>query len=184
MNPPDENQDSFDVLGNERQEMRLGAKMAASRRCAICQQPILRVAECRTIHHAGKEFIAHGLCLVRLRRLAFDLLETPSPIPTLTRPYGLNEFLLMKRPRTDVEILSCVAYYRQAKEKSPIALTSIDVEQQLHYTGYKVADIHTAFQQAVDSLGYFKRSLEAGSEYFFLTKKGVQMVEQLPIISD
>jgi hypothetical protein len=152
--------------------------------CAICSRPIERPEDLRQVQHADKQFCAHGVCLVRLRRLACKLLEIPAPVPTIIRPLTLNEFLLAKRPRTDLEILCCIAYYQQSCKGGGKVLTADFVENQLRFSAYKISNVADALQNALDNYSYFKRKHKNDVEEFLLTEKGIRIVKELPVVND
>ncbi|MFW9986374.1 MAG: hypothetical protein ACFFDJ_07425 [Candidatus Odinarchaeota archaeon] len=152
--------------------------------CAICSRPIERLEELRHVQHAGKHFYAHGICLVRLRRLACKLFEISAPVPTIIRPLTLNEFLLAKRPRTDIEIVCCVAYYQQQYMSEKKSLTADFIENQLRFSAYKVANVAQALQKATANYSYFTQSYRIDKEEFMLTDQGVRIVKDLPEIND
>lgn len=134
----------------------------------------------RKICSAGKDFVAHGSCLSRLRQLACELNGKTPPIPTLLRPLTLNEFLLAKRPRTSVEILLCIAYYHQALNDTSFVLTVSLVQSNLEYSAFKIDDIPSALQDATDKLAYFTCRKSNNLEKYSLTEKGRRVVVSLP----
>ena len=152
--------------------------------CAICSRPIERIEELRHVQHAGKQFCAHGICLVRLRRLACKVFDIPAPVPTITRPLTLNEFLLAKRPRTDIEILCCVAYYQQHYMDDEKSLTVDFIESQLLFSAYKISNVAQVLQKAIETYSYFTRSYRDDKEEFLLTNQGVRIVKELPEINE
>lgn len=152
----------------------------ASGFCAICLRPIEREQELRTIRHEDKEFVAHGYCLIRLRRLACNIDGMRPAMPTLTRPLTLNEFLLVKRPRNAAEILCCIAFHQQTRNDREFAISNTFVEEQLQLSPFKIADVPAAFQRATDVLEYFTCDRESVPDSFVLTEKGRQVVSRLP----
>ncbi|MFX1563595.1 MAG: hypothetical protein ACFFDP_09855 [Promethearchaeota archaeon] len=152
--------------------------------CVVCHRRIMQSKELRIIHHGEKQFVAHGACLVRLRRLLCDFLNIPAPTPTITRALTLNEFLLTKRPSEDAEILACLAYYHQTRSGHPVPISKTFVKEQLRYTGYKIQDIDGGLQQAIDQLAYFEPQKKRGKTVYTLTEKGVKRVEHLPASHD
>ena len=154
-----------------------------SGRCVICSRTIERPKEARIIHLRDTEFLAHAFCLLRLRRLACELYETPLPVPTLNRPLTLNEFLLVKRPQTDVEILCCLGFFHQHVESGGVLHEAMIIEK-LRYSAFKIKDVPSALCEATDALGYFERQLREDKETFMITKKGREMALQLPKIPE
>jgi len=148
--------------------------------CAICLRPIEREQELRTIRHEDKEFTAHGYCLTRLRRLACNINGMRPAMPTLARPFTLNEFLLVKRPRDAAEILCCIAFHHQTRNAQEVAISKVFVEEQLQLSPFKIADVSAAFQTATEVLDYFICRTQKGSITFVLTEKGRQVVNRLP----
>jgi hypothetical protein len=96
----------------------------------------------------------------------------------------LGEFLLSKRPRTDAEILACVAYYHQGQTNQPVAFTAASLDEQLRYTGFKVRDFQATLKHAVDQLAYLEACSESGMAFHRLTSKGADLVEHLPATGD
>ncbi len=133
---------------------------------------------------AGSEFSAHGFCLVRLRRLACDIIEPASAVPTLIRPLTVNEFLLMKRPQTASEILACIAVYYQKQNGPDFVLTRRIVEDSLQFSAFKIENISKALLEASNKLGFFLWQKTGKLDEFLLTEKGRQLVIQLPEISE
>jgi hypothetical protein len=148
--------------------------------CAICSRPIEREQERRTIRHEDKQFVAHGYCLMRLRRLACNFDGKRPVLPTLMRPLTLNEFLLVKRPQNSAEILCCIALYHETCSAREITMSYTFVEDQLQLSPFKIANIPDAFQHATDVLEYFIRDTEGDQSRFVLTDKGRQVVNRLP----
>jgi len=112
---------------------------------------------------------------------AFD---SPLPIPTLTRSLTLGEFLLTKRPRTDAEILACIAYYHEALSAQLVTFTAVVLEQELRYTGFKIHDFEAALRIARDQFAYIEVLSEKGTLRHRLTTKGTCLVEHLPAAED
>ena len=122
---------------------------------------------------------AHAVCLLRLRRLACELYDTASPLPTLNRPLTLNEFLLSKRPRSDIEILCCLAFHLQ-HHNSKMKVNAKTVQQQLRVSAFKIPDPASALLEGTDKFGYLKRVENEEPTHFVLTEKGLQFVRRLP----
>jgi len=131
------------------------------------------------IRLAESEFLAHSVCLLRLRRLACKMYETPSPIPTLTRPLTLTEFLLSKRPATETEILCCLAFYQRCNA-SEEGLTAPMVQQQLRLSPYKISNISAALKEAAEKHGCLRNKSNTDREMFVLTEEGLNIIKQLP----
>jgi hypothetical protein len=148
--------------------------------CAICNKLILNQAELRTISHANRQFHAHGQCLLQLRQLALKAYSNPPPLPTLLRPMTLSEFLLSKRPKDDVEILTCLAYYLEKHTHPPQLLNSQTIEKLLHFTGFKIKNKEAALRKATQEFAFLKLCSTNTGESYKLTKKGVQRVKHLP----
>jgi len=156
----------------------------ASQRCVLCRELIQHGARLRTITSGNRNFPVHAACLDHLHSLLHDAFDSPLPIPTLTRPLTLSEFLLTKRPHTDAEILACVAYYHQAQTNQPFAFTAASLDEQLRYTGFKVQDFRAALKHAVDQLAYLEACSDSGKAFHLLTAKGAHFVEHLPATGD
>ena len=152
-------------------------------RCVVCLRAIERPEEARTIHLKESELLAHAFCLLRLRRLACDIYEIPLPVPTLNRPLTLNEFLLVKRPQTDGEVLCCLGLF-QLRAESVGVLHEAMIIDQLRYSAFKIKDVTSALREASDTLGYFERHMENGQETFMITKRGIQVAQQLPAVPE
>ncbi|MFW9831402.1 MAG: hypothetical protein ACFFD8_06475 [Candidatus Thorarchaeota archaeon] len=148
--------------------------------CAICLRLIKRKAELRKVCVGSTEFVAHGFCLNKLRRLACDIDGMTRPMPTLLPPLTLNEFLLAKRPSTAAEILCCIAFFFQESSSPECLLTVALVEDTLQYSPFKINDIPRVLLTATDSLSYFQRQEVNNREVFILTEKGRRVVKQLP----
>ncbi|MFX1577526.1 MAG: hypothetical protein ACFFCF_10170 [Promethearchaeota archaeon] len=154
-----------------------------ARRCEICLRPIERKADIRIIRLKDSEFLAHAFCLLRLRRLACKLYQTPSPIPTLNRELTLNEFLLSKRPQNDAEIICCIASYLHLTNPKR-GLTPSMVKKELRFAAFKITDIKSAFHEASEKLGYLRKHDSLQQEAFIITEKGLSMVKRLPGVFD
>ena len=150
-----------------------------SSRCAICSRIIDSEEERRFIQSAGSTVSVHGICLMRLRRLACEADGRTPSLPTLTRSLTLNEFLLTRHPQTGVDTFSCVAYYVQVKTKQKATLTLDRIQHLLQYSAYKIPQLEEVAEKAV-TLGLVKMHKPRGVTYYTITAKGREVVEQLP----
>lgn len=165
-------------------QVKVSGPQDAGSRCVLCRELIHHSADMRIITSGNRQFPVHAACLDRLHSLLQDAFDIPLPTPTLTRSLTLGEFLLTKHPRTDAEILVCVAYYHQAQTTQPVTFTARVLEQELRYTGFKVHDFDAALRVARDQLAYLEMSSENGAIGHRLTRKGTLLVEHLPHTDD
>lgn len=156
----------------------------AGSRCVLCREVIHHGARLRTITSGKRQFPVHAACLDHLHSLLHQAFDSPLPTPTLTRSLTLGEFLLTKRPRTDAEILACIAYHQQAKTNQPVDFSAALLDEQLRYTGFKVRDLQAALKHAVDRLAYLEACSESGMAFHRLTAKGDHLVGHLPATAD
>jgi hypothetical protein len=105
-------------------------------------------------------------------------------MPTLTRPLTLNEFLLIKKPQNDIEILCCIGYYHQICNSQQLIMTTANLEEQLKLSPFKIANIAEALHQATEEFGCLTLQHENGIAYYSLTENGQNVVNQLPKMSD
>lgn len=156
----------------------------AGPRCVLCRELIHDDARLRTITSGNRQFPVHATCLDRLHTMLHDAFDTPLPTPTLTRILTLGEFLLTKRPRTDGEILACIAYYHQAVTAQPVTFTAIVLDEELRYTGFKIRDFDAALRAARDQFAYLEPFSANGVTRHRLTTRGARLVEHLPATDD
>ncbi len=148
--------------------------------CAICNKLILNQAELRRICHANRQFYAHGQCLLWLRQLALKAYNNPPPLPTVLRSMTLSEFLLSKRPKDDVEVLTCLAYYLEKIAQPPRLLNSKIIEELLHFTGFKIKNKEAALRKATQEFVFLKHCKTNTGESYKITENGVHRVKHLP----
>ena len=165
-------------------EMEVTSPKDAGPRCVLCRELVQHGASLRAITSGKRQFPVHAACLDHLHSLLHDAFDSPLPTPTLTRSLTLGEFLLTKRPRTDAEILACVAYYHQAQTNQPVAFTAASLDEQLRYTGFKIRNFQATLKHAVDQLAYLEACSESGMAFHRLTAKGAHLVEHLPATGD
>ena len=154
-----------------------------SSRCAICSRLIDSEEERRFIQSAGSTLSVHGICLMRLRRLACEADGRTPSLPTLTRSLTLNEFLLTRHPQTGADIFSCVAYYVQVKTKEEEHLTLDRIQHLLQYSAYKIPKLEEVAGKAV-TLGLVELHKLRGATHYIITAKGREVVERLPPIPE
>lgn len=147
--------------------------------CAICKRTIDSDAEKRFIQSAGTNHSVHGVCLMRLRRLACEVDGRAPSIPTLTRTLTLNEFLLSRHPQTEVDTFTCVVYYVQVKTEENEKLTCDRVKHLVQYTAYKIPNLEQVVRKAVNQ-GLVEMCKSENVTHYIITAKGKEVVERLP----
>lgn len=149
--------------------------------CFICKESITNQEEVQTFSDTGKTLTVHKDCLPVFRSLVLRILGEQSKLDTrIDRPLSLVEFLKEKQPKTEPEILVCLAYFLEQKASKPLELTAGDIKQLLKSTDFRIDDISTAFIRARTRKGFFERVSTTRPITHRLTRTGARFVEKLP----
>ena len=149
--------------------------------CFVCREKISRQEEVETFSSSEKIITVHKACLPVFQILVLQVLSDKGKLETrLDRPLSLIEFFKEKQPKTEPEILACLAYFLEQKTGKPLELTVDDVKHHLKSTDFKIYDLATAFIRARTRKGFFERVSASRPITHRLTRTGARFVEKLP----
>lgn len=147
--------------------------------CFVCKQQV---------KDGGIEFEDEGIIVIihegclrlfgKITQKAFQSERIPQhPV----RPTSIAEFIQEKQPKTQAEVLACVAYFLEQKEGKIKEFTTKELREELVTTRERIPDMGIALSNAVRRTPYIVRvGKRAGKHLYRLTKEGVSFVEKLP----
>lgn len=149
--------------------------------CFVCRELVSSQEKVETFSSSEKTLTIHKDCLPVFQSLIIRVLGEQYKLETkLDRPLSIVEFLKEKQPKTEPEILACLAYFLEQKAGKPLELSVKDIKQHLEATDFRIDDLSTAFIRARTRKGFFERVSASRPITHRLTRTGVEFVEKLP----